>query len=246
MSVAVSLPLVIPPDARRALGTDQFAHRVGKVCRISGSHRVLDLGAGGAALVLAKDFQSKVVCAGSSEGELEALRSQVNGTTKDRVEFQKLSPPGFPFQQGEFDLVVCVEKVWMPLEKALATFRPFLRNSGHLALLYPMSVGRQPLHKEWEQVLGVPLVSPRECFQQFEKAGFEPINIDSLSDLQIASYFDAIEESLRRFPDSADAPVKAQLEQRKNHPDLSGLSFGCLIGRRREAGEAPPLARDSG
>jgi len=248
MPAAEHFPLTVPQDARRALGAEALVHRVGRITRMApATGRVLDLGAGGAALTLVKSFQARVVCVAQSEAETEALRAKLAGVGSDKVELKTLGAGPLPFSGPEFDVVLCLEKFWKPLEEALQALRPLLKSNGHLALLYPLGVGRQVPSQEWAKALGVPLKTPKECFQAFEKAGFEPIHIDSLSEEQVNEYFDAVEESLRRFPDpssSAD-PLRAQLALR-SRVQVAGLSFGCLVGRRREPDERPPAARDAG
>jgi SAM-dependent methyltransferase len=249
-SAVASFPLVIPPDARRALGTEDFARRVGKVCGLGSGARVLELGSGGSSLVLAREFGCKLVCADANETALDALRTRLSSVAGgERVEVKKLPPDALPFEPKEFAAIVMLEKVLRPLDELLTQLRPHLAESGHLAIVYPVAVGRKSPPVQWAEALGVPLLLPRDCFRAFEKNGFEPISVDSLSEQQLDTYYEAVEESLRRFPEKdprVSGQLRAQLEAHAAHKKSGSITWACLIGRRKEPGEKPPQSRDSG
>jgi ubiquinone/menaquinone biosynthesis C-methylase UbiE len=249
MSAAVHPPIVVPMDARRAMGTEDFARRMGKACQLDGD-RVLDLGVGGGALVLAREFGCELVCVDSNEASLEALKTRVaGGPLKDRVQFRRVSSDQLPFSEGEFEAIICVEKVLYALEDSLNRFRPLLAPSGHIALLYPMAVGRRGPRKPWREVFGFELELPRDCFQTLERCGFEPVTADTLSDGQLDAYYDAVEESLRRFPEKDPAVanrLRAELAAHSGDRTTASVTWGCVMGRRKEPGERPPPSRDSG
>jgi SAM-dependent methyltransferase len=251
--MAEHFPLYFPADARRPFGSEEFARRIARVAHLGGGSRVLELVAGPTGFALAREHGCQLTAVDGEDRAVDQLKDRVKSqSVGDRVQVRKVDLARLPFADAEFDGILSVGRVPLPLTVALRTLRRHLAPKGRLVLTYPVKVGRfpaKPSTEYWEKKLGEPLLYPREVLLTVQKAGFEPEEIQSMNDLELDDLYREVEQLLPKQPPTAEAQVKALREEIELHRAQSGkasVSFALMIARRREPGEKPPVSRDSG
>lgn len=245
-------PLFFPLDARRAFANEELVRRIARASRWSSGARILDLGAGAASVLLAREFNCTVVAADSDPAVLDLLRERAKGhSATERIEVRQVEFAELPFTDGEFHGILALGRVPLPLSVATRTLRAYLAPKGRLVLTYPVKVGRFPLKIAtdfWEQKLGEPLLSPREALQVLEGAGFEPEGIETMSDPELDDFYRDLEAVLAKESanPSAVKALRDEIDLHRSQGGKASVSLALLTGRRKEPGEKPPPARDSG
>lgn len=250
MAEAEGFPLYYPGDARPAFAGEAFLRRLAKQCGVMSSARALTLGmgAGPGPIFLAREFGVPVVAVEATEAEAKGLKERVKAAgVDDRVAVKHGAFDKPPVGDGEFDVIFTDARVPLRLKDAVKGLRRYLAPKGRLCLVYPVRVGRHQnpaALKHWEALLGEPLLLPRECLQLFEQHGYEPQLIETLEDPSLDEFYTAVEQALT--VDSANprvARVREEVALFRGQGGRSTTSFAAMVGRRREPGEKPPVAR---
>ncbi|MBI3185851.1 MAG: class I SAM-dependent methyltransferase [Myxococcales bacterium] len=253
MPAAEHYPLYLPADARRAFATDRTCRRLAKVAMWDGSSRLLELCGGQAGFFLAREIGCTVVLADADPHVLESIRDRAKASqVSDQVEIRQVQLDRLPFPEAEFEGILAVGRVPLPLGVACRGLRRHLVPSGRLVLTYPVRVGRSLLKvavEYWEKRLGEKLLQPFELMQVLEREGFEPEGVETLEDQALDEYYRDLEVLLSKSPPENPAQLKAITEEVELHRALGSrhsVSFALAIGRRKEPGEKPPVSRDGG
>ncbi|MBX7116278.1 MAG: SAM-dependent methyltransferase [Myxococcaceae bacterium] len=252
--MAPSFPLYLPSDFRRAFASDTSLRRIAKTAHWGADSKILDLSGGATCLFLAKELGCSVIVADTDTAAASALNQRIAAKSLgDRITVKVLpSWEKLPFAEGEFDGVIAVGRVMMPLEKAASTYRPLLAPKGRLVLSYPARIGRVSDKQSlafWEQQLGEPLALPRQCLGVIERNGYEPELTEALSDSELDDYYREIESSLSRLPaeaQTAASPLKSELALFRELTPRAGYTLALFGVRRKEPGEPPPPSRHGG
>lgn len=250
MSAAADpFPLYYPAGASPAFVDEGYVRRLGRSCLIEPDSRVLVIGAAQSPLAerLVHEFGCTVVVAASSE-ELDAARSRVSSAgLEDRISIKHVAPRSLPYEDEEFQAIFVGLRTPFPLGEAVLSLRRFLSPKGRLCVAYPVRVGRQvhpAAQKFWTQRLGEPLRLPRECLQVIERAGYEPQIIEALEDPLLDAFYREVEEHLRVAASDPHAELlREELALHRSQGGRSTVSFAVMVGRRKEPGEKPPIAR---
>lgn len=248
---AEHFPLYIPHQARRAFATDPFCRRMSHIGRWSRASRLLEIGGSLVSLELAGELGCSVTAIDPDPGHVEALEKQAQAQgLSDQVEVRRVGPGALPFSEGEFDGVLLVGTVPLPLEEAVRGLRRFLAPRGRLVLTYPARVGRnlaKSIGEHWERKLGEPLRLPRELLQAVEQAGFEPDTAETLDDAGLSAHYREVEPLLdgEAGRDGEVAAMRKEIELFRATGKASA-TYALIIARRKEPGEKPPPSRDAG
>ncbi|MFZ5469224.1 MAG: SAM-dependent methyltransferase [Myxococcota bacterium] len=230
MSSAGHFPLYFPQEAGRPFQSEDLYRRLARTAGWTKKSRVLELCGGEAGQFYARELGCSIAAVDVDGGAVEALTA-------------------LPFQSGELDGVVCLGRVPMSLATAVPALRRFLAPRGRLALTYPVKVGKLPAKRAvdfWEEKrLGEKLLSPREALQVFERAGYEPEGCETLSDAELDAFYRELEPLLEQASMQA-ALLREELEVHRSQGGKASVTFGLVIGRRKEPGERPPPSRDTG
>lgn len=252
--MAASFPLYVPTDLRRAFSSDSSLRRVAKTAHWGADSKILDLSGGATCMFLAKELGCSVVVADVDSAAIEALKERVaSKSLSDRIAITMLASwDKLPFGEEEFDGIVVVGRVMMPLEKAASTYRPMLAPKGRLVMTYPARVGRVSDKKSlafWEERLGEPLALPRQCLGVIERNGYEPEITEAMSDSELDDYYREVESALSRLPADAQGEagaLKSELALFRELQPRSGYTLALFGVRRKEPGEPPPASRHGG
>ena len=253
MSSDEQAPLFFSGDSRLGL-TRQSLRRMAQTARLGSGAKVLDLGcgSGGTSLLLAREFGCTVVAADSDNTALATLTSRVRSESlQARVETLKIDFAQLTFAEGEFNLVLAPGKGTYSFSDAVNNLRRYLASRGRLVVCHPVRVGAQvppALAQYWEQKLGRPLQAPRDMLLVLSEAGYEPENIESLSEPELDEVYRALEQKASKLPkdDEARAEIQEEVRLQRAQAGPSSVTFACAMGRRKEPGEKPPPARDRG
>lgn len=255
MSPAEAFPLFFPGDARRPFENDDSIRRFGRTANLAAGSRVLDLacGRGTASVVLARDFGCEVLALDSDDRMLQLLGERVKAASLgDRVHVRRGDPTRLQFSEGEFEGIILQGRILFPITNAVRALRRFLAPRGRLCLTYPARVGRFPNRTAvdfWERKLGEPILMPRELLQVFERGGFEPEGVETLSDQELADHYRNLETRLATLPrelESFARPLREEIDLFRAQSGRAGVTYAMVIGRRKEPGEKPPASRDRG
>jgi SAM-dependent methyltransferase len=249
--MADAFPLWYPSDARRLFTADGLLRRIARTAHWGNTSKVLELCGSQASLTLARTEGCAVTVADEDQKSLDALNQRIashslgNLVTLKQVKFAAL-----PFADAEFDGVVTLGRVLMPLSIAVQALRKLLAPKGRLVLTYPVKVGRYPTEaalKFWESRLGEPLGLPRETLLKVEKAGFEPETIETVGESELDDYYRELEKSLGNPADAAGAArLTEEIGVHRASGGKTGVSYAVIVARRKEPGEKPPASRDGG
>jgi SAM-dependent methyltransferase len=253
MAPAEHFPLYFPGDARRAFGADDVCLRIAHTAGWSNGSRLLELGAGSAGLFITQKLGCHATVADPDERALGPMRERSKTPPASERITVKVAPyDKLPFGDEEFDGILMLGLVALPASVAVKTLRRHLATKGRLALTYPVKVGRAPAKAAldfWGARLGEPLLYPRELLMLFEKAGYEPETLETLSDADLDVYYRDLEAALAKQPAEAAAQVKVlrdELELHRAQAGKASVTFALAVGRRKEPGEKPPASRDGG
>jgi ubiquinone/menaquinone biosynthesis C-methylase UbiE len=253
MAPAEDYPLFISSDVRRAFGNEQFCRRIARNASWGEGSRVLDLSPGESSVLLAREFGCSVTAADADASALDEVRTRVKAHgVGDRVEVKAISWDKLPFGQGEFDGIIELGRVPLPLEHAVTKLRPLLAVRGRLVLSYPVKVGLHPTKAAidfWEKRMGEPMRYPREVLLVLERAGFEPEMIETMDSAELDDLYRDLERSIERLPEqwkSRAALMKQEISLHRSQGLNAAVSLALVIGRRKEPGEKPPPSRDTG
>lgn len=242
-------PLHYPGDARPALADEASLRRIAHQAQLPHGSRVLTLGLGGSVvpLVLARELGCRItafdVDPAASQQLLERARSQ---GLEDQISSRagELGPE-LPLDDAEVDAIFVDARVPFPLEVAVQALRRLLAPRGKLFLVYPVKVGRHPnpaALRFWEEKLGEPLRLPRECLQVLERAGYEPLLIETVEDPALGAFYRQVEQALPGAQDQAR--LEEEIALYRSQAGRSTVSFALMVGRRKEPGEKPPPSRN--
>lgn len=246
-------PLYFPAEAPRPFTSEAHLRRVAKIAHLGSGSKLLELG-GAASLFFAKELGCSLTVVDPSDEAVQLFKEQVKqaGLGK-KVKVQKGSFDKLGFEEAEFDGILCLGNVPCSLEQATQSFRRLLAPRGRLVLTYPLRVGRAAISHIadfWkDRRLGEALRPPALALQCFEQAGYEPEGCESLSDLELDDLYHELERALpKATPDemAQSALVREEIEKFRSQGNRSSVSFGLLVGRRKEPGEKPPPSRDGG
>ncbi len=252
MSPAGPFPLYYPGDARRAFSSDEATRRFARVAQLEPGSRVLVLGCGhgNASILLARDLGCSVVAADPEEAPLVPLRERVRALgLADRVETRRVDLERLGFPDEEFDAILIQGRVFYPLATALSSLRRLLARRGRIGLTFPARVGRytpKAVLEFWEQRLDSPPRMPRELLLELEAHGYEPESVESLTDLELDSLYRELEPRLDAATAAQAEPIRQEIALHREQGGKAGVSYAFIVGRRKEAGEKPPLSRDRG
>lgn len=253
MAPAEHFPLYFPGDARRAFGAEEVCQRIAHTAGWSNGSRLLELGAGSAGLFLTQRLGCHATVVDADEKALGPVRERAKvPPASERISVKTASPDKLPFGDEEFDGILALGFVALPASVAVKTLRRHLATKGRLVLTYPVKVGRFPVKAaldHWEMRLGEPLLYPRELLMLFEKAGYEPEILETLSDQDLDVHYRELEATLGKQPAEAAAQVKVLREEIELHRAQAGkasVTLALAVGRRKEPGEKPPASRDGG
>lgn len=250
----VSFPLFLPTDLRRAFSSDSALRRLAKTAHWGADSKILDLSGGASCLFLAKELGCSVVVADVDAEAISAMKERVaSKALQDRITFTALSSwDKLPFKEGQFDGIVAIGRVMMPLEQAAVAYRPLLAAQGRLVVTYPAKVGRVSVEQSmshWQERLGEPLVLPKQCLGAIEKHGYEPEVAEAMSESELDDYYREVEAVLTRLgakAPAAAAGLKSEVALfRELHP-RAGYTLALFGVRRKEPGEPPPPSRHGG
>lgn len=247
--MAEAFPFYLPAEARRLYTTDGVARRIALNAHWTNTARVLELYGSSAGIALAKELGCDVTLAESDDAVLKALEQRVaSAGVSDRVKVSKVSMTSLSFPEGSQDGVLVLGRLLMPLDEAAIKLRRFLALRGRLVVTWPVRVGLRPQKAAlefWEKRVGK-LQSPRECLMSVEKHGYEPETIETPSEADLDEYYKSVEASLGKAPPEAAKLLKQEIEVHRDAGSKSGVTLALLVLRRKEPGERPPAARDSG
>lgn len=252
-SAAEHFPLFYPPETRRHLARPQLVRRVARIAGWGEGSRLLDLGAGTASLYLARELGCSVVVVDSGAGASEPPKERPKPEEhRGRVELRQIPLEKLPFGEGEFEGILALGAVPMPLAQAISTLKGHLAGHGRLALSYPVKVGQSPLKvavEFWEQKLGEPLLTPRELAQALEREGFEPEAVECLDDAALDDFYREVEPLLEKLPAELGGKARLLREEIELHRSQGGrgsTTLAMAVARKRVSGEKPPPARSGG
>lgn len=244
-------PLWYPPDARRLFTAEGTLRRLARTAHWTNASKLLELSASSAAVTLAQGVGCQVVAADEDQKVLDALSQRIgtHGLT-NLVGVKQVSYQNLPFADAEFDGIVALGRVLMPLGTAGQKLRKLLAPKGRLVFTYPVKVGRYPAEnalKYWEARLGEPLNLPREALLKIEALGFEPETIETVGESELDDFYREVEKSLAGAADAEGAKkLTEEIALHRQNGGKTGVSYAVLVARRKEPGEKPPASRDGG
>lgn len=248
--MAETFPFYLPAEARRLYTTDSVARRVALTAHWNNAVKVLELFGSSAGIALAKEIGCDVTLADSDDAQVKALEGRVaQAGVSDKVKVTKVAQPMLSFPDGGHDGVLVLGRLLMPLDEAAVKLRKLLAAKGRLVLTWPVKVGLRPGRTAvefWEQRVGSPLQTPRECLMSVEKHGFEPETIETPSEADLDDYYRSLEASLGKASPEQAKILKQEIEVHRDGGGRSGVTLALLVARRKEPGERPPAARDGG
>lgn len=245
-------PIFHPAEARRLFTAESVVRRFAKVAHWSAGTRLLELCGSVGGLYLAKEAGLPLTVADADGKALDSLKERAKVLGLDaKVRFQQAQLNSLPFKEGEFDGVLVLGRLVMPLEQSAQYLRKYLAPKGRLVMTWPVKVGRVGLQDAisfWENRVGAKLLMPRETLMAVERQGFEPETIETASGDELDEYYRDLDAVSSRL-DPNDPQVKSvrqEVQFHKDHGQKQGVSLAVLVARRKEPGERPPPSRDSG
>lgn len=254
MSVDEQAPLYFVGDARLGLGR-QSLRRLALLARLGSGSKVLDLGcgSGSASIALAKDYGCSVVAADDDAAALAALVARLRSESlSSRIETLTIDFDQLTFADGEFNLILAPAAGVYPLPETVRRLRRYLAPRGRLLVCHPARIGKQQAASawatHWEQKLGGPLPAPREVLQTFERSGFEPEALEALSEAELDELYSALEQKQTKLSKEKQLAAMSgkEIELFRAQNGQTSITLVCALGRRKEAGEKPPAARERG
>jgi hypothetical protein len=245
-------PLYLPPEASRLFQSESIVRRIAIMARWDSRVRLVELfgSAHGLGLAKALDCELTVIEPPGPQAEAQAERVRQSGLSETvRVEVGdalSLTRPA-----GSLDGILSLGRVTGTAGAEARRLRPLLAAKGRLALTVVVKVSRRPNEKAvaaWEQRLGAPLPLPREALMALEVEGFEPEMVETASDAELEQHYASLEAALASGGVDGDGAraARAELALYRDLGGKTGVSFACVLGRRKEPGERPPMSRDSG
>jgi SAM-dependent methyltransferase len=249
--MADAFPLWYPPDARRLFTADGLLRRIARTAHWTNSSKVLELCGSPASLTLARSEGCAVTVADEDQKALDGLKERVaTHALGNLVTLKQVSFANLPFGDAEFDGVVALGRVLMPLGTAATKLRKLLAPKGRLVFTYPVKVGRYPAEnalKFWESRLGEALKLPREALLAVEKVGYEPETIETVGESELDDFYRELEKALANPADAAGAArLTEEIAIHRQNGGKTGVSYAVIVARRKEPGEKPPASRDGG
>ena len=249
--MADAFPFWYPPDARRLFTADGLLRRIARTAHWTNTSKILELCGSQASLTLARTEGCAVTVADEDQKALDGLKERIaTHALGNSVTLKQTSFASLPFQDAEFDGIVVLGRILMPLAAGVARLRKHIAPKGRLVITYPVKVGRYPAEpalKFWESRLGEPLTLPREALLKVEKAGYEPETIETVGESELDDYYRELEKSLANPADPAGAGKLAEeINIHRQAGGKTGVSYAVIVARRKEPGEKPPASRDGG
>jgi len=245
-------PILHPAEARRLFTSEAVVRRFAKTAHWSASTRLLELCGSVGGLYLAKEAGLPLTVCDADGKALDAHKDRAKVLGLDsKVRFQQAQFNSLPFKEGEFDGVLVLGRIVMPLEATALNLRKLLAPKGRLVMTWPVKVGRVGLQDTiafWEARIGAKLLMPRETLMTVERQGFEPETIETASGDELDEYYKELDAAAARL-DANEPQVKALKQEiafHRDHGQKQGVALAVLVARRKEPGERPPPSRDSG
>jgi len=240
---------------RRSPGSQAISRRIGKLCLLGASSKVLDLGCGTGptARVLAKEFGSQLTCVDVDEGALSALRAAAEREgTSERIRTLKADARELSLSES-FDAVIAegsLSGLGATFLAAVENMRRHLAPQGRLAVTAMARVGRvlPEAVEAFYRDQGEQLRYPRELTRDLEKAGYEPQSIEAYADTVVDEHYRLVEQLLSRLSNGeASGPaathMRREIEVFRREGGRISVNAVLVVGRRKEPGERPPAAR---
>jgi SAM-dependent methyltransferase len=250
MASAEAFSLSYPLDARRPFGHEDALRRLAKGAKFLTSGHILHLrcGAGAGTVLLARELGCRLMGADDDATAIGQLQERAKANNlSDRVLAKVIDFKKLPFPEAEFDGIIADGGLPMSLEAAAKTLRRHLAPKGRLCLVHPVRVGRvlpAAVGAFWEGRLGEALMLPREVLQVVELAGYEPQSIETLPELELDDFYQALEGSLGTG--GGVAALREEISIHRSQNGHSAMSFALIVARRKEPGERPPPSRSEG
>jgi hypothetical protein len=246
-------PLYFPPDARRLFQSDSLLRRIAQLAHWDSKTCLLELFGSANGLALARALDCELTVVEPFGKQLESLKERARLTgVGDLVSFEPGDVLAVKLPQGKFHGIFSLGRVTGLVSAEARRLRPMLAERGRLGLTVVMKVSRRPDEralKFWQDRLGAPLPFPREALQALEAEGFEPELAETAGDAELDQYYASLETALAKVEDPDAAGPKAARAELALYRELGGkwgVTFGFVLGRRKEPGEKPPMSRDGG
>lgn len=246
-------PLYHPPDARRLFQSDSLLRRMAQLAHWDSKTRLVELFGSLNGLALAKTLDCELTVVEPFGKQLESLKERVRlAGVNDLVTFEPGDVLAVNLPQRKFHGIYSLGRVTGAVSSEARRLRPLLAERGRLGLTLVVKVSRQPHEKAltfWKDRLGGPLPLPREALLGLEAEGFEPELVETAGDADLEEYYASLEAALAKVDDpDAEGPkaARAELALYRELGNKSGVTFAFVLGRRKEAGEKPPMSRDAG
>lgn len=247
--MAQTFPFYLPTKARRLFTSEALVRRLVSTTRWSSTSRVLEIFGSAAGIDVAKATGCKVDLVDTDSTALKQLEPDVLASgLQNRISFSHLEK-SLPYPEGTFDGALVLGRIWAGLQETARQIRPILGLRGRLVMSWPMRVGVRPSSQAvsyWEQLLGVPLKNPRESLMVVEAEGYEPESIETSSEWEIDEFYRTLEAALPEVPEEHRKALKEECELHRATGGKGGVALGLIVARRKEPGERPPPAGDSG
>lgn len=250
-------PLYHPPEARRLFQSDSLLRRIAQLAHWDSKARLVELFGSLNALALARTLDCELTVVEPHGKHLESMKERarlagLGAGAGGQVTFQPGDTQALTLPPRKFHGLFSLGRVTGTVGAEAKRLRPLLAERGRLGLTAVMKVSRHPHEKavaQWEGRLGAPLPLPREALLALEAEGFEPELVETASDTELTEYYDALDAALGKV-ESPDDPavksVKAEVALFRELGGRTGVTFGFVLGRRKEPGEKPPMSRDNG
>ncbi|MEW6434642.1 MAG: class I SAM-dependent methyltransferase [Myxococcota bacterium] len=246
-------PLYLPPDTPRLFQSDSLLRRIAQLAHWDSKTRLVELFGTLNGLALAKSLDCELTVVEPIGKQLELLKERARlAGVDDLVTFTPGDALALDLPQRKFHGIYSLGRVTGTLAAEGKRLRPLLAERGRLGLTVVMKVSRHPNEKAvtaWQERLGAPPPLPREALLALEAEGFEPELVETASETELDAYYDGLEAALAKVetPD-ADGPkaARGELALYRELGGKTGITFGFVLGRRKEPGEKPPMSRDAG
>jgi predicted O-methyltransferase YrrM len=203
---------------------------------------VLDIaaGKGGPAVILSREFGSRITCVERAPEFVPELRERVRREgLEERIEIVAQDATEFPLEPERYDVGMCIGAtfVWRNLDGTLAALTPTVRPGGHLA------IGEVFLHKpvpggltDYEE-----FASLSETAARFDQANLELVTLIASSlddwDRYESLHWRAVGDWLAANPEDPDADdFRLRIETRRAEYLEWGrdtLGWGIFVARKR-------------
>ncbi len=246
-------PLYLPTDARRLFQTESLLRRFAQMAQWDEDSRLLELHASLGGLALIRALGSELVIIEPDTKLIESVLERAKAVgVADQVTLEPTSTLELDYPDQSFSGIFGFGRVLGVPGQVAAWLRPLLTQNGRLGITCVLRVGRSSTQASldyWAKRLGSPLLLPREALLAVEAAGYEPELVESISDVELDDFYREAEAALDKqgATDAAGATaLREELAVHRAANGHSGVTFGFIVARRKEAGEKPPLSRDSG